>query len=510
MKTRTRFPMSPSSGSTAYRQFMSTPATPDLFEIADSAMERYGFSPVFSDDVIRHVEAIQNEISIGTTDQATDLRHLLWCSIDNHDSKDLDQIQYCEETGNGEIRVLVAIADVDYYVKKGSPADRHAAHQGSSIYTGVVTYPMLPDRLSANISSLLPKQDKPAITIEYFVLPDGTTRHGAIFLALVENKAQLVYETIGDWLFGKRDVPEGVQSIQGLSTQLLLQNKAAEKLNEHRSRQGVLDLETIEATPVVQDGKVAGLIIQEDNPARSIIEEFMIAANRTLVDFLETKKSPTIQRIVRTPKNWEGIVAEAKERKMKLPHKPDARALARFLLAQKKRDPDTFPDLSLTIVKLIGPGEYIALAPGEDSPGHFALAVTDYTHGTAPNRRYVDLIIQRLVKAAIRSDPHPYTPDELHELADHLSASEKAGKKVERFMRKSAAAVLLQDKTGSVFSGIITGASEKGTYARVIDPPVEGRIVENEQGCRVGRKVRVRLLKTDPWKGFIDFAKVQG
>jgi exoribonuclease-2 len=478
---------------------------PDLFAIADRAMERYGFTPGFSDSVIRQVHAIREDIS---PEDTVDLRDLLWSSIDNFDSMDLDQIGYCTKGTDGTIHVLVAIADVDHYVIQGSPVDRHAAKHGTSIYTGIVTYPMLPDRLSADISSLLPEKDRMAVVIEYTVLLDGTTRSGGVYRAIVRNKAKLIYEEIGDWLLGIAPPPEPVRSNPDLMEQLLLQHDAAERMKENRAEQGVLDLETIEATPVMKDGTVVGLFVSEDNPAHSLIEEFMIAANRTVVAFLAERSSSVIQRIVRTPRNWEGIVSEAAARHMKLPQQPDAKALAKFLLAQKRSNPESFPDLSLTIVKLIGPGEYIAVGPNEESVGHFALAVTDYTHGTAPNRRYVDLIIQRLVKAIIKKSPAPYSFDELNGLAAHLSATEKASKKVERFMRKVAAAVLLQDRIGEIFEGLVTGAADKGTYVRIIDPPVEGRVMKNEGGLKIGRKVRVRLLKTDPENGFIDFERI--
>lgn len=481
---------------------------PDLRKLADEAMERYGFSPKFPKIVLSEVERLNDEIIPEERRSARDLRSILWISIDNHDTMDIDQIQFCERGPDDEILVKIAIADVDHLVWKGSATDRHAAKHGTSIYTGVVTYPMLPVRLSEDITSLHPKKDKLAVVIEYAVLSDGSIRHGDIYQAIVRNKAKLVYEVVGEWLENQGAFPYEDLDIPALQEQLLLQHKAAEKMKEERAEQGFLDLETIEASPVMVEGDVAGLVIQQESPAHSLIEEFMISANRTLVARLNERSYPMIQRIVRTPRNWQGIVEEAASHHYRLPADPDVQALASFLIAMKKKDPESFPDLSLTIVKLMGPGEYVAIAPDEDSVGHFALAVTDYTHGTAPNRRYVDIIIQRLIKASLKTQPATYDINELTMLAQHLSASEKAAKKVERFMRKAAGAVLLMDRVGETFRGLVTGASEKGTYARIIDPPVEGRVVKNEDGLKVGQRVQVRLVNTDPEKGYIDFERI--
>ena len=482
---------------------------PNLRLIADKAMETYGFSPKFPKKVLSEVRTMKELRIAEEINDAVDLRSLLWVSIDNHDTMDIDQIQHCKEGPDNEICVKVAIADVDHLVRKGSPTDRHAAKHGTSIYTGVVTYPMLPIKLSEDITSLHPHHDRMAIVIEYAVLPDGSVKHGDVYPAIVCNKAKLVYEVVGEWLEEGGVFPYDNPETEELADQILLQHTAAERMKEQRAEQGFLDLQTIEASPVMDDGDVTGLVIQKESPAHSLIEEFMIAANRTLVNRLKEASYPMVQRIVRTPGNWEGIIDEAASRHFQLPKEPDSQALAAFLLSQKKADPETFPDLSLTIVKLMGPGEYIATAPDDDSVGHFALAVTDYTHGTAPNRRYVDIIIQRLIKAAIALKSPAYGFDELEMLAEHLSATEKAAKKVERFMIKAAAAVLLQDRIGEDFRAIVTGAAEKGTYARIIDPPVEGRIVKNEKGLKVGNKIVVRLLNTDPEKGFIDLERIQ-
>lgn len=483
----------------------------DLDAIAWMAMEQYGFIPAVPPPVVQEVSALPENTFPDPAGDPRDLRSLLWSSIDNHDSQDLDQIEVCERGKNGAIRVRVAIADVDALVPKGSWTDRHAAHNGTSVYTGVVTFPMLPDRLSAGLTSLLPGRERAAIVIEYTVLPDGSTRPGAVYRAIVTNHAKLVYEKVGDWLAGTGPAPRMVAETPGLMDQVLLQHEAAMRMKRRRIERGALALETIEAEPVVTDGRVMGLVIQEQNLARCLIEEFMVAANGSLTAFLAAAGLPMIHRIVRTPKNWEGIVREAAEHGETLPAEPDAEALTRFLIRQMAADPDRFPDLSLTIVKLMGAGEYVAFRPGDEPVGHFALAVTDYTHGTAPNRRYVDLIIQRLVKSVLDGERYPpYTLDELDDLALHLTGRDKASQKVERFVRKAAAAVLLRERIGDAFEAFVTGASEKGTYVRLIDPPAEGRVVLGEEGLRVGQRVQVRLMATDPYRGFIDFERAGG
>ncbi len=487
--------------------------TIDLVAIAREAMVTYGFHAGFPPDVLQETEKISHLNPAGQSPGSVDLTHLLWSSIDNHDSLDLDQIEYCQAGENGEIHVRVAIADVDAFVTKGLLTDRYAAHNGTSVYTGVETFPMIPDPLSKGVSSLLPGDDHLAMVIEYIVLPDGSFRPGKLYRARVRNKAKLIYEEIGAWLEGTCGVPDPVRQVPGLEEQIRLQNTAAQRLRARRRQQGALDLGTLEADAVVEEGKVLNLVIKDQTMAHCLIEEFMVAANGTTVSFLNRAGQPMIQRIVRVPKNWEGIRLTAAQYREKLPRSPDTRALARFLAKRREADPERFPDLSLTIVKLIGPGEYVALIPGDPPIGHFALAVTDYTHGTAPNRRYVDLIMQRIIKAVIDGEKSPYTGTELHQLASWLTSREKGSKKVERFMQKSAAAVLLQQRIGDQFEGLVTGASEKGTYVRILSPPVEGRVVRGSRGLYVGQRIRVRLLHADPYTAFIDFdctGRVQG
>ena len=296
--------------------------------------------------------------------------------------------------------------------------------------------------------------------------------------------------------------------MQGLEPQLRLQDEASLRLRKFRLDQGALELGTIEAMPVIKDDTILDLAVPGDNRARHLIEDFMISANGAMVDFLESKKIPVIQRIVRTPRNWQGIVDLAKAVHETLPPQPDQKALSKFLMRRKEADPDHFPDLSLAIVKLLGPGEYITQEPGQPSSGHFGLAVMDYTHATAPNRRYVDVIIQRLLKSLLEGRECPYTLEELAVIAGRCTDRDQSAKKVERFMRKAAAAVFMSSRIGQVFDAIVTGASDKGTYARLIAPPVEGRVMRGQEGLAVGQKARVRLISMDPYQGFIDFERV--
>ena len=489
---------------------MEKPRYVDLKAIAGMAMEKYGFEPRFPKPVMQEVDALTNKAPLYEGGKIKDLRSLLCSSIDNIDSMDLDQLEYCERGPGGEIQVMVAVADVDSYVPKECQTDRHAVHNGTSVYTGIVTFPMLPDKLSKNISSLLPEQDRLAVVAGYTVLPDGSVSPGEVHRALVRNKAKLVYEDLGEWLEGTGSIPPLVRDTPGLKDQIQLQAEAARNLREKRMEQGALDLETIEPQPVIEGETVRDLVVLKPNMARRVIEEFMVAANRTMVSCLGKAGIPMIQRVVRVPKYWDEIVLTAASYGEKLPSLPDVKALASFLKNQKAADPVRFPDLSLTIIKLLGPGEYMPLEPGTPPTGHFSMAVSDYTHGTAPNRRYVDVINQRLLKSMLDKMPSPYTLDELEDRAVWLSDREKGSKKVERFMRKAAAAVLLQDRIGTVFEALVTGASEKGTYVRLINPPAEGRVIRGERGMWVGQNVNVRLLKTDPYNGFIDFERAGG
>jgi ribonuclease R len=481
----------------------------DLKAVARKAMEQYGFEALFPVAVMAEVEALDDHAPEKAESGVRDLRGLLWSSIDNADSEDLDQIEYCEMGQNNEILVRVAVADVDLYVPKGSFADAHAHRNTTSVYAGIEVYPMFPDRLSKNLSSLRADEDRLAVVIEFVVLPGGEFRPGGIYRALVKNKAKLVYEEVGTWLEGKGPLPKTVSDVSGLEAQLRLQDEASLRLGDYRVERGALELDTLDAKTVIHEENVSDLVVVKGNRAMYLIENFMIAANGVMSGFLESANVPIIQRVVRIPKDWNEIVDVAKARGTSLPATPDAWALSKFLANQKKADPEGFSDLSLTIVKLLGAGEYVMFDRYQPHVGHFCLAVTDYTHATAPNRRYVDLIIQRLLKATLEKAPSPYNNEELSQVATWCTDREKASKKVERFMIKAAAAVLLAGKIGRIFDAIVTGASEKGTYVRLIAPPAEGRMMRGAEGLKVGQRVMVRLINLDPNRGFIDFERVR-
>ena len=481
----------------------------DLFAIAHESMIEAGFVPDVPGAVVSEVRSIVAAPESARDESVKDLRELLWSSIDDARSRDLDQVEYAEALAGGDTRLLVGIADVDALVSQGSAIDEHAAANCTSVYTGVRTYPMLPEELSTDLTSLNAGEDRLAVITEMVLAPDGSMKSTNIYRVLLKNKAKLSYEAVGDWLDGKIGVPPSVATVPGLEAQIRLQFESAKDLGELRKQHGALELGTIQASPVVDDqGKVMDLAVVEQNGARDLIANFMIAANVAMAQFLEGKGGPTLRRVVRTPKYWSRIVELAAEVGEKLPATPDSRSLADFLARRKVADPLHFPDLSLAVVKSLGPGEYVVQLPGEQGEGHFGLAVQDYTHSTAPNRRFADLVTQRLVKAALEGKPVPYSVEELERIAEHCTERDAAARKVERKMRKVASAVLLKDKIGAEFKAIVTGVTPKGTFARVVSPPVDGRVMRGERGLRVGEKVRVRLLSVEPERGFIDFARV--
>ena len=479
----------------------------DLLAIAHQSMIEAGFVPDFSGAVKSEVEALARKPMGFSPDRGRDLRALLWSSIDDSKTRDLDQVEYAEALPSGDTRLLIGIADVDAFVPKGSATDAHAVENCTSVYTGVRTFPMLPEQLSTDLTSLVAGEDRLAVITEMVVASDGSVGATNFYPAMINNHAKLSYESVGDWLDGKAGMPERIKNVTGLEAQIRLQNETANRLGELRRQHGAIELGTIQSTPIMDDhGKVKELKTIEPNSARDLIANFMIAANVEMAEFLKAKGGPALRRVVRTPKYWSRIVEIAAESGEKLPVKPDSRSLAEFLARRKKADPLHFPDLSLAVVKSLGPGEYAVQVPGEGGEGHFGLAVQDYIHSTAPNRRYADVVTQRLVKAAIANQPSPYQIAELKQIAERCTNRDDAARKVERKMRKVAAAILLSDRIGDVFEAIVTGATEKGTFARVLKPPVDGRIMRGEHGLRVGDKVKVRLLATDPERGFIDFA----
>lgn len=437
-----------------------------------------------------------------------DLRDLLWCSIDNDDSRDLDQLTVAETFPGGGIKVRIAVADVSALVPAGSAVDQHAGANTTSIYTPPAMFPMLPEQLSTDLTSLNPNLDRLAVVVEVVVNGEGSAESVEIYRAAVHNHVQLAYSGVGPWLEGQGEMPAGIGVVPGLADNLRLQDQAAQRLRECRQERGALELETIEVRALFAGDDVSGLRDQEQNRAKELIEDFMITANGAVARCLEGKHFPVMRRVVRSPKRWPRIVEVAHELGEDLPADPDARALHAFLLRRRAADALRFPDLSLTVIKLLGRGEYVASRPGQEVTGHFGLAVSDYTHSTAPNRRYPDLLTQRLLKAALAGMPVPYTDVQLEALAVHCTKREDDVQKVERLLNKAAAACLLEGQVGRKFDGIVTGASPKGTWVRIFDPPVEGRVERGEAGLDVGDKVRVQLIHTDPQRGFIDFARV--
>jgi exoribonuclease-2 len=478
----------------------------NLDSVARQALKDNGFSTDLDDASQREVAALRAQSS---APDARDLRALLWSSIDNTESKDLDQIEYVETLPDGGIRLRVGIADVDTLVPKGSALDAHAAANATSVYTGIAVYPMLPREISENRTSLLDGAERIAVVVEMELTATGGVRGHTVYRALVRNQAKLAYDSLGGWLEGRGPVPSVVASIAGLEEQLWLQDRTASLLKTLRQQAGALEFDTVEASAVGQNGMVQSITVTRKNRARDLIEDFMIAANVAIAQYLADEQRSAIRRVVRVPKRWDRIVAVAAGFGATLPATPDAPALAAFLGARRAADPLRFPDLSLTIVKLLGPGEYVLDRPGAaDDEGHFGLAAHDYSHATAPNRRYADLVTQRLVKAAIAKVPAPYTDDELAAIAAHCTERENAANRVERIARKAAAALLLEHRIGSVFDAIVTGVNKDGTYVRLLSPPAEGRVVKGEAGMDVGERVRVKLLSTDAARGFIDFARV--
>jgi len=475
-----------------------------LQRIARRAMIERGLLPDFTPQALAELDAIHGPAT--QTDPSTrDLRNLPWCSIDNDDSRDLDQLTVAESMPDASAKVLVAVADVDAVVKKRSGLDEHARQNTTSVYTAAQIFPMLPERLSTDLTSLNLEVDRLAIVIEMVIGGDGSLQSSDVYRATVRNHAKLAYSSVAGWLEGNGPMPEVIGTVTGLDENLRLQDRVAQKMRALRHQHGALDLETIEARPVFDGDELKDMEADRRNRAKDIIEDFMIAANGVTARYLASKGIPSLRRVVRTPKRWDRIITLAAEHGSTLPAGPDAKALDQFLLSAKAADPLHFPDLSLSVIKLLGAGEYVVESPGGKATGHFGLAVKDYTHSTAPNRRFPDLITQRLLKAAMGGGPAAYAPDELELLAHHCTEEENAAKKVERQVEKSAAALLLESRIGEEFDAVVTGASEKGTWVRILQPPVEGRLMSGFEGMDVGHRLRVRLIHTDVERGYLDF-----
>ncbi len=477
--------------------------TSELYELAKQAMIANGFTPNFPPNVVD--EAKSEAESKPTFADARDLRKLLWSAIDDASSRDLDQVEFVEKLSNGDIRVLVGIADVDEFVEQNSVVDEHAAKNTISVYTGSRTFPMLPEELSTDATSLMNDVDRLGIVVETVVSESGKVISNDIYRAVLHNYAKLSYEEVGAWLEENTEIPAKIKAVEGMEKQIRLQLEVALRLKKLRQQNGALNFESVETSPLIKDGNISGLKVLQHNQARDIIENLMIAANVTMAEYLENHNSISLRRVVKTPARWDGIVKIAATFGFNLPEHPDSNALSKFLASCKEADPSHFSDVSLSIVKLLGPGEYVVQKLGEEVDGHFGLAVRDYAHSTAPNRRYADIITQRLVKAVLRKSPPPYEVTELETIAAHCNERLSAARKVERQMRKTIAASVLAERVGDEFDAIVTGVKSVGTFARLLNPPADGRIVNGEEGLDVGEKIRVRLVGTNPHKGFIDF-----
>jgi VacB/RNase II family 3'-5' exoribonuclease len=480
---------------------------PLLQRLARQAMIDRGLWWDFSPEAQKELKALEKNYN-QVRRPPKDMRQEKWCSIDNDESRDLDQLTLAQELPGGRVKIFVAIADVDFLVKKDSAIDQHARNNTTSIYTSAQIFPMLPEKLSTDLTSLNLLVDRPAMVIEMSLSPEGTVAEGKVYPAMVQNKAKLAYNSVGEWLENRCPIPSAIFKVKGLEENIRLQDAWAQKLRQFRYAHGALELQTIQSRAVFQDDDVTELRVDTHNRAKELIEDFMVAANGVVARFLKKQGYPSLRRVVRTPKRWDRIVEIAAQKNYNLPRIAESQALEAFLESERQKDPLRFPDLSLSVVKLLGKGEYIVEFPDEKPLGHFGLAMRDYTHSTAPNRRFPDLITQRLLKFALNQDQIPYGPEALIGLANNCTKKEDDANKVERQVQKSAAALLLSSKIGQSFEGLCTGAADKGTWIRLFNPPVEGRLVEGFQGVDVGQRLRVQLLSTNVERGFIDFKKV--
>ncbi len=484
----------------------SNPTHLDLQATAKQIMLAEGFQPDFPPSVPQQLAQITaHPPSLAPSATVRDLRSLLWSSIDNDTSKDLDQIEVAERLPDGSVKVMVGIADVDAFVPKDSPIDQHAARETTTVYTGIVNFPMIPNELSTGASSLLPDVDRPAIVIEFVVDASGAIKSSDVYRAIVRNKAQLTYNAVGAWLEGTAGAQPKVAASADLQAQLKLQDQAAQALKKLRYEHGALNIDTAEVMPVVLESGAIEVVKQQRNRATMLIEDFMIAANGVVARALNNVSS--LRRIVKTPEHWDGIVRLAAAQGGSLPAQADSKALNDFLIKRKAADPDHFADLSLAVIKLMGPGQYVLERPGDPEQGHFGLAVQDYTHSTAPNRRFADVVTQRLIKSWLDNKPGPYPDEDLTAIATNCTQKEDAARKVEREMTKRMSASAMCNRIGETFDAMVTGVTPKGTFVRVLQPRIEGLLAQGQQGLHVGDKIRAKLTKTDVQRGYIDFVK---
>lgn len=479
-----------------------------LQHIARQAMISRRLEPDFPPALISELRKITDPANYKST-QSKDLRRLLWCSVDNDDSLDLDQLSYAEQLPDNKVKLLIAIADVDALVAKQSNIDNHASQNTASIYTVAQLFPMLPEKLSTNLTSLCLDEDRCAVVVEMIISNDGGVQQSDVYLATVRNWAKLAYESLGDWLEGNGPMPLEISLVDGLAENIQLQDQIVQKMKELRYELGALDFETIEARPIFDGDSLSEMKVEQKNRAKSLIEDFMIATNGATARFLEEKNFPSLRRVVRTPKRWDRIVELASEHGFSLPGKANSKSLSTYLKFIKHDDPEHFIDMSIIVLKLLGAGEYLVETPGSTSEGHFGLAVKDYTHSTAPNRRFPDLVTQRLIKSAILGSSIPYSIEQLEEIARHCTLKEDDVRKVERQVEKSANAMLMESRIGEIFEAIVSGASEKGTWIRLYHPHVEGKLVKGYKGLEVGHKLNARLIQTNIERGFIDFERIE-
>ena len=479
-----------------------------LQRIARRAMISRGLAPDFPTDLLTELEGIVKP-STYKSGMTKDLRRLLWCSVDNADSQDLDQLSYAEQLPDNKVKLLIAIADVGALVTQKSRIDNHASQNTTSVYTVAQTFSMLPEKLSTDLTSLSPDKDRYAVVVEMIIDDNGAVQQADIYLAMVFNHAKLEYESLGNWLEGNGSIPLDVSKIKELAENIQLQDRIAQKMRTLRYEHGALDFETIEARPAFDGDSLSTMNVEQKNRAKNLIEEFMIAANGATARYLADKKFPSLRRVVRTPKRWSRIVELASEHGFSLPEKAESKSLSAYLKFIKQNEPLHFVDMSISVLKLLGAGEYVVEIPGSASEGHFGLAVKDYTHSTAPNRRYPDLVTQRLIKSAIADHTAPYSVEQLEEIAHHCTLKEDDARKVERQVEKSANAMLLESRIGEVFEAIVSGASPKGTWIRIFYPHVEGKLVNGFSGLKVGNKLKVRLIQIDVEAGFIDFERIE-
>ncbi len=481
----------------------------DLETIARRAMREKGLLTDFPASALQQAKKCRDlGAEVEKSERLTDLRDLPWTSIDNDDSMDLDQLEVVFMK-DSEYRLLVAVADVETFVAVNSPIDVAAKVNTTSVYTGVKTFPMLPDRLSFNLTSLLAGRDRRAMVTEMRIASDGHIAGSRIFPALVRNQAKLCYDAVADWLENKAKVPERLAQSQDLRLQVQVQDRLARTLRRKRMAAGALEFDTLDTRiEMAASGRVKRIISRRQNRAERIIEELMVACNASTAAFLAARGLPVFSRVVREPERWPRIVELAAGYHSRLPKEPDAKALSGFLRKARQAKPDAFTDLSLAVIKLIGRGEYHVLPGGRIPEGHFGLALNNYAHSTAPNRRYPDLLTQRLLKTAlVRNRKNAYSLSELQSMARHCTQQEDAANKVERQVKKCAAAELLQDKVGMIFTALVTGSSDKGIWVRIKNPPVEGKLLHGSPRLNVGDRLRVRLLATNVEKGFIDFTR---